>query len=311
MGKQWLIRLLLCGGLGASVLSGGAPVRAQAPEKEGTQKSEDAFRAAQERLKSPVAAERATAADEMGRRGHRIRHEVAGVLRPLLVSDPSHVVRAAAGRALGRLGVREALPDLVAALSDTNAEVRVVAAAALWRLPDASAVGPLLSRLVDTEAAVREWSAQALGVIGDHRATPEIAKLLTDPTRSVRLSAVLSLGRIGDPAGLRPLVKYATTGVLDDEEKTEVVNAVVSIKGPQRVEALFELLTASGRDPAQRVRLLLGLGQVANAEVIPRLRVYTAPTSVPSVRKAAQEAVAAIEARAGTKPKEEAAAASK
>ncbi len=233
------------------------------------------------------------------------------MLRPLLVSDPSHVVRAAAGRALGRLGVREALPDLVAALSDTNAEVRVVAAAALWRLPDASAVGPLLSRLVDTEAAVREWSAQALGVIGDHRATPEIAKLLTDPTRSVRLSAVLSLGRIGDPAGLRPLVKYATTGVLDDEEKTEVVNAVVSIKGPQRVEALFELLTASGRDPAQRVRLLLGLGQVANAEVIPRLRVYTAPTSVPSVRKAAQEAVAAIEARAGTKPKEEAAAASK
>ncbi len=310
MGKHWLARLLLCGALGASALTGAAGVHAQAADAD-TQKANDAFLAAKERLKSQVAAERAAAADEMGRRGHRLRHEIAPILRPLLRTDSSHVVRAAAGRALGRLGVREAVPDLIAALSDDNAEVRVVAAAALWRLPDASAVDALLKRLTDNEPAVREWSAQALGVIGDRRATPEIAKLLEDPARSVRLSAVLSLGRIGDPAGLRPLVKFATNGTHDEEEKAEIVNAVAAIKSPQRIEALFELLTASGRDPAQRVRLLLALGQVASPESLPRLKTHTAPTAPPSVRKAAQEAMAEIEARAKATPKEEAKAAPK
>ena len=59
-------------------------------------------------------------------------------------------MRAAAGRALGRLGVREAVPDLIAALEDKSPDVRVVAAAALWRLPDPSAVDPLTRHLADS-----------------------------------------------------------------------------------------------------------------------------------------------------------------
>lgn len=295
MGKQWLIRVVLCGGLGASALSGLSVAHAQPAEA--AAHNEEAFRAARERLKSQVAAERAAAADEMGRRGYRIRHEVASVLRPLLRNDPDSVVRAAAGRALGRLGVREAVPDLVAALGDAKSEVRVVAAAALWRLPDVSAVTPLLGCLADADPAVREWSAQALGVIGETRATPAILELLADTVRSVRLSAVLSLGRIGDPAALRPLVKYATSAPRDDEEKAELVNAISALKSPQRIEALFELLGASARDPDQRVRLLGALGQVAGSDVVPRLRQYTTQTSPLAVRKAANEALAAIEAR--------------
>jgi HEAT repeat protein len=215
----------------------------------------------------------------------------------VLRSDPEPAVRAAAGRALGRLGEREALPDLIEALEDASPDVRVVAAAALWRLPDPAAVPALMRRTADAESAVREWSAQALGVIGDSRATPEVARLLSDPERAVRVAAVLSLGRIGDGAALEPLVGYLAAGGRDEEEKEEVVHAIVNVQSPRKVEALFTLLAASEQDPAQRLRLLAALGQVADLPAAARLKPYTLPASPAPVRKAAKQAIAAIEAR--------------
>ncbi len=297
-----LIRWLLCGCL-AGVTPVAGSVRAQPPAPAGAPsgQNEEAFRAALARLKSPDAAERAVAADEMGRRGYRLRQEISGHLRPLLKSDPEPVVRAAAGRALGRLGVRDAIPDLIAALEDKSPEVRVVAAAALWRLPDPRATDPLIRRLADADAAVREWSVQALGVIGEKRATAQVIRLLADPVRAVRVSAVLSLGRLGDPAGLEPLVQYLEKGDRDEEEKAEVVNAVASIKSPLRTDALLKLLAISSQDQAQRLQVIAALGQVATPEVTPQLKRYAAPGSPPAVRKAANEAIASITARAQAK----------
>jgi HEAT repeat protein len=257
----------------------------------GKAKGEEAFRKAAERLKSPQAAERAAAANEMGRRGYRFRKEIGELLRPLLRSDPDATVRAAAGRALGRLGAREAVPDLVAALGDSSADVRVVAAAAIWRLPDPSATGPLLERLKDADRAVREWSALALGVIGDMRAVPELVRLLGDPERAVRLAAVRSLGRVGSPDGLEPVVRYLKAGKRDQEEKEEAVAAVTSMKGEGRVNALLELLEAADGDAPQQVRVLSALGQVGGQQALPALRKHA--TSGPAeVRAAANKAIA-------------------
>jgi HEAT repeat protein len=194
--------------------------------------------------------------------------------------------------------VRDAVPDLIAALEDKSPEVRVVAAAALWRLPDPSAVDPLVRHLADSDPAVREWSVQALGVIGEPRVTAAVVRLLADPVRAVRVSAVLSLGRIGDPAGLDPLVQYLAKDERDEEEKAEVTNAIAAIKSPLRSEALLKLLSASGQDQAQRLRLIAALGQVATPDVTPKLKSYAAAGSPSSVRKAANEAIASITARA-------------
>jgi len=306
---SWWQRGVLWACLGGSPLVA-IPVhsRVQAQEAPGDKaKGEEAFKKALERLKSDQAAERAAAADEMGRRGYRLRNEIAEVLRPLLNSDPDSTVRAAAGRALGRLGVREAVPDLVKALRDTSSDVRVVAAAALWRLPDASAVQPLLDRLHDNESAVREWSALALGVIGDRRRTPEMIRLLGDPERSVRLAAVRSLGRIGDPEGLKPLLTYLSSGNRDEEEKEEVVNSLASLRGPEKVNALVQLLQSTTRDDAQKIRLLSALGQVGDALVLSRLRKHTNDEESPSVRAAATEAIIAVQERSKGKPAESAA----
>lgn len=262
-------------------------------------KGEEALKKALVRLKSSSPVERAEAADEMGRRGYRFRKQIAESLRPLLLADPDSVVRAAAGRALGRLGAREAVPDLIKALGDKTVEVRVVSAAALWRLPDPSAVPALLERVKDEDRAVREWSALALGVAADPRAVPELIVLLGDPERPVRLAALRSLGRINRPEGLKPLTSYLLSGKHDDEEKEEVVNSIASIEGTARVGALLELLAAPGIETSHKLRLVRALGKVGDAQAISALRKLALQRDEPkSLREAANLAVAAVVARA-------------
>lgn len=264
-------------------------------------KGDEAFKKALARLKSTDPAERALAADEMGRRGYRFRREIADTLRPLLLSDPDSVVRAASGRALGRLGAREAVPELIKALGDRSAEVRVVAAAALWRLPDPSAVPALLERAHDGDRAVREWSALALGVAADPRAVPELIRLLGDAERPVRLAAIRGLGRINRPEGLKPLVAYLADAKRDDEEKDEVINSISSIEGPGRTSALLELLNEASGDLQQRLRVIVALNKVGDAQALPVLRKLQRDESR-QVREVASQAHAAVLARAKNKP---------
>jgi HEAT repeat protein len=302
---MFVSRLLMCLSLGVFALTGGS-ARAQQSSDTKTQPSargEEAFAQAIEQLKSTEALVRAQAADEMGRRGYRLRKEIAAILRPLLREDAEPVVRAAAGRALGRLGVREAVPDLIGALADKSADVRVVAAAALWRLPDPSAVPALLERCKDSEAAAREWSALALGVIGDRKAVAQLVSLLDDSVRSVRLAAVRSLGRVGDPVAIKPLLGYLSAPQRDDEEKDEVINSLASIHSPERVHALVQLLSAE-HDDTQKIRLIMALGQVGDAPVIPRLKRHTESGQPSAVRNAATEAIASVQQRVGGKPGE-------
>lgn len=269
----------------------GAP-SAHPPQARGN----EAFRKAVERLHASDPKQRALAADEMGRRGHRFRHEISELLRPLLLSDPDATVRAASGRALGRLGAREAVPDLIKALSDKSADVRVVAAAALWRLPDPSATPALLTRVHDAEKAVREWAVLALGVIGDPRAVPETVRLLEDPERNVRLAAVRSAGRLGSSAALEPLVQFLKSNKRDREEKDEAVAALASIKSDERTPALLALLQSSAGDPALQLSLIAALGKVGTAAALPALR-KLATSGPPAARDVATKAFAEVTGR--------------
>lgn len=291
---SWTIRVVLCLCIGVFATQGRVAAQADAGAARKA-RGEEAFREALTALKSPKAEERAAAADEMGRRGYRFREEIAGALRPILINDPESVVRAAAGRALGRLGAREAVPELVKALSDKSAEVRVVAAAALWRLPDPSAVPVLLERVEDTDKAVREWSALALGVAGDARAVPALIELLDDSERSVRLAAVRSLGRLNHPDALKPLNAYVLgKEKRDEEERAEVVNSIASISGSQRVVTLMEQLEGMGRDSRQRMLIVMALGKVGDSQALPVLRKLSQRDSTRAVRDAATQAYAEV-----------------
>ena len=238
---------------------------------------------------------RATSAETLGRRAASHRADLVPVLRRLVREDPQWEVRASAGRALGRLAARDAVPDLVRALRDPVVDVRVVAAAAIWRLPDPAAVPALIELLADPDASARQWATLALGVIRDTRAVTPLAGLLHDPESSVRVDVVRSLGRIRDVGALEPLEAFVRESGREAEERAEAISAIAGLDTPARMDALGRLLDHSDRGVRQHAAE--ALGQIGDALVLPTLRHRVAVERVPQVRTALNAAIAAVEAR--------------
>lgn len=275
------------------VLLAAAPALAQ-------ELSPDEYQAAFAALTGTDATARATSAETLGRRAASHRTDLVPVLRRLVREDPQWEVRASAGRALGRLAARDAVPDLVRALRDPVVDVRVVAAAAIWRLPDPAAVPALIELLADTDASARQWATLALGVIRDTRAVQPLVGLLHDPESSVRVDVVRSLGRIRDAAALEPLEAFVRESGREAEERAEAISAIAGLDTPARMDALGRLLDHSDRGVRQHAAE--ALGQIGDALVLPTLRHRLTVERVPQVRSALTAAIAAVESRAATPP---------
>ena len=84
-----------------------------------------------------------------------------------LLGDAEARIRRRAALAVGRVGLREGVPPLVALLADPEPEVRQMAAFALGLIGDASAREPLVAALADPSPLVKGSAAEALGLIGD------------------------------------------------------------------------------------------------------------------------------------------------
>ncbi|HJL17274.1 MAG TPA: HEAT repeat domain-containing protein [Sandaracinaceae bacterium LLY-WYZ-13_1] len=258
--------------------------------------SDEAYERAVRRLRSADAEARVAAAELLGRRGQRRRDAVVPLLRERLREDDDWRVRASSGRALGRLAARDAVPDLVRALRDPVVDVRVVAAAAIWRLPDPAAVPALLELLRDRDASARQWGALALGVIRDRRATRPLVTLLDDAEADVRTDAIRSLGRLRDPRAVSPLEAYARDDDHAMDERIEAINALSSLSGPEKNDALVRLIR---HDEARiRARAVQALGRVGDALAIPALRERREAEDVRTVRAAIDRAIEAIRRRA-------------
>jgi HEAT repeat protein len=286
--------LVVVGLLGAFAVGPAASVAVAQPSSRSMSEAEFLQTVAQ--LDAPEATVRLSAADAIGTRGGRFRHGASDRLRAVLRRDPDVGVRAMAGRAIGRLGLREAVPDLIGALGDSEAQVRIVAAAALWRLPDPSAVDALIVGLRDTDASVREWCALAVGVTGDRRAAAPLAVALADTAPAVRLEAVRSLARLGDPVAMDALTRLVQNADEQTETRLEGVNALAAVQSPDKANALVRLLEVS--DNEVRLHVIRALGQVGDALVIPPLRRAQTRPGGTRLAPAIREAISLIEGRA-------------
>ena len=186
------------------------------------------------------------------------------LLRVLRGRRVGQSVRAAAARALRRIGDAAAVPGLLAALGDANADVRR-AAAALGEIGYAAAVPWLLAALDDAEARVREAAAKALGQIGDAAAVPGLLAALGDAEANVREAAAAALGQIGAPAVPRLLA------ALRDAEE-DVRRAAAAALGQIGAPAVPGLLAAL-RDAEEDVRRMAAaaLGEIGDAAAVPEI----------------------------------------
>jgi HEAT repeat protein len=196
----------------------------------------DALTPALRELRSRRAWRRAAAAYRLG---DMACAEVAPALLTAL-DDRKRVVRAAAARSLGRLGIPDAVKSLVEALVSGRVpngvagqalvelgpaavpELRAIAGHPSWRLRSTavallglvgdSSDSPLaVGALEDPSADVRAAAAEALGRVGGAAAEPALRSALDDRIPFVRAEAAASLGVIGSAAALPHLLEMART----------------------------------------------------------------------------------------------------
>ncbi len=218
-----------------------------------------------------------------------------------LLKDRDAGIRAAAARAMGRIGYAEGVPALLAALEDGDGEVRREAAFALGLLGDAAArdgvrriagsnapvplraeairtLGRLrgegaaeavLPFLADPEPALRAEAAVALAATADSVAAVNLRPLLADPDPAVRASAAWAAGRLkardlAEP--VRALLADASPDV-----RLAASKAVGDIEDAGAIAALEKLLA----DPDWRVRanVAAALGRTKSLDAIPGLGV--------------------------------------
>lgn len=110
-----------------------------------------------------------------------------------LLHDPDPRVAAKAAQSIGALGGPDAARELTAALGvDALGDPVILALGAVG----AEAVPVLVAALSDGNPAVRARAAEALGLIGEAGAAQELVSALADADPDVRLEALIALGQI-------------------------------------------------------------------------------------------------------------------
>ena len=144
-------------------------------------------------------------AEAVARLGEIEFPEARAALRAALAHPVYADVRRLAASTLSQIGDRDAIPDLVALLSDPNDSVSRAAIDALVLL-GTPAIPMLVAALDDTHRLRRRAAILALVEIGGPEAVPGLITALQVPDWHVSRTAAVALGRSGDTRAVLPLI---------------------------------------------------------------------------------------------------------
>jgi HEAT repeat protein len=182
---------------------------------------------------------------------------------------------------------REALR---AALEDPSAEVRLCAALALEDRET-------LTVIAQDEGSYDTQAARAIEALGERLAVEPVKEILSHALRARRLATaracLVSLGRKGAPAVIEPLRKVLA---VEKGELAGVAAAALGHSGQAAAEAPL-LLALNGEAGDARVAVAEALARVGTAAAVMPLREAAERIRDGDFRRAARQAVAAIQAR--------------
>ncbi len=195
-----------------------------------------------------------------------------------LTDESNGMRRANAAFTLGRMEVKRAVPNLIAALEDNNDEVRKQAAMTLAVVPHKDAVLPLCDALTDPDPEVQSRAALALGAHHDERAVEPLKDLfLKSDEEPVRRAAQTALKQLGhDPKrellNVDPSIGVRAKKVLSDSAPSDTVLSADTL-GIPRVELLIATLESTDVAVQRRAaRELVRLGEKAVMPLIAALK---------------------------------------
>ena len=216
----------------------------------------------------PDPREPVSAAELLSMRAAVLRAEDRRVIDDTLreaVSFPDGGVRAAAIRALGRIGGPSALELILERLEDGNPAVRDEVAFALGLLGDPAGrrAVEILSR--DTDAGVRARAADALGLMHDPASAGALITLIGDDEFRVSAAACYAATRFASADfAVAPLMR-----VVDERSETRGLPALHALAmlavrplalGVQQKQAVRDRLVGLVRSPNPAVRLMVAVG---------------------------------------------------
>lgn len=191
-----------------------------------------------------------------------------------LADDEEPFVRKEAQSALTRLCTRESLDRVIAGLSHEKGAVRQMAVrllSAVVSLPDARAA--IATALGDPDEDVRQEAVQAVKGMGQ---TDMEGLLLSALWRrdnyQVQAGAVRLLGEMRSPAALGPLADLLVSDDVVPEVKKEAAEALAAMKSLIDIKAQIAVLESSDRTAQDRAIKLLGIqGSQEAVEALLRL----------------------------------------
>lgn len=190
--------------------------------------------------------------------------DLTGILARLADDEPG--VRAAACRALGRLGDARAAAPLVERLREGEPEERAEAAAALGRLPIEALEG--LCSCLDPRAG-EETVVAALEAVRVAQASAfeaDVLALAKAPAATIRLAALRAAAAL--PGMRAEVALFRALGDRDERVQIEVLELLVERGGDRAGATLVALLSAAD---SLRFRVIRALGRLRAADAVPRL----------------------------------------
>lgn len=202
--------------------------------------------------------------NELNRRAGTIRNE--GVMKEVIhiLKDTEHYdskTRAYMSLALSQFKDPAAAASLRESLiNDTDPDVRIYVLWALGVVGNREAVSDILPFLKSENPQIRKTAAYVLGILGNEQTVPALSPLLEDPVEDVRWNAALGLARLGNDSGWEILTKMLDRSILsanganDAEIEKIMINAVKGAALTRRQEAKPILETLSKEDKSLKVR---------------------------------------------------------
>jgi GTPase SAR1 family protein len=223
-----------------------------------------------------------------------------------LLKDPheNKDVRGSIAYALGALGERAVVPELLALLKDPheNKDVRGSIAYALGALGEQAMVPELLALLKDPHENkdVRGSIAYALGALGEQAMVPELLALLKDPHEDtdVRRSITEVLGSLGERAVVPELLAMLKEPHEDTDVRRSITYALRALGERAVVPELLALLKDPHENKDVRGSIAYALRALGERAVVPELLALLKDHHVKGdLRRAIKSAQAEISAR--------------
>ncbi len=158
------------------------------------------------------------------------------------------------------------------ALKDDNMEVRAVVVSALGALGDKTVVPDLLSALQDKEMWVRLAAATAIGDLNDKGVIPELVKLLAHDDGRIRESAALALGAMDYKGEVPGLKEAAERKEVDSRVAAYLLDDMSNLSEKDMVD--YEQKLKDKSDMYARTVAVLAFGKIGkiNKQALVKLR---------------------------------------